>query len=313
MSTVTEPAFDDADELGAYLQDSKASDKRRRSTIADARAVVEDFRNRDTAGAWPALDRSAVAERLLELLGPESSDDTGSADAAGRALFQGAMNLCGPAAFLGFVIKRDPLMFASYATDMFDTGEGSLGLMRIAPGDDIRLADYAGYLPRMAASVCPQADWMAMGALRNSTDAFWTGSFRGDPDQELAAATRPAELAEWMEKCGLYSDVRNEANWMQSAGYPHAADLPLSEGVDVAALINADLIRAARNRPATSAWPLTEFPDHWVIVLGETSQDVTRDAIFFNIWSWGESYVLDVPIDAFVQNYYGAVTGSFAR
>jgi hypothetical protein len=313
MATVAESAFDDADELGAFLQDSKGSDKLRKSTIADARALVEDFRNRDGAGEWPALDRNTVADRVLELLGPESSDETGNADAAGRALFQGSMNLCGPAAFLAFVIKRDPLMFATYTTDLFDTGEGALGLMRIVPGDDIRLADYAGYIPRMTSGVCPQADWMVMGALRNSTDAFWTGSFHGDPEQELAAGTRPAELAEWMEQSGLYADVRNEANWMQSAGYPHAAGLPLWEGADVAALINSDLINAARNRPASSAWPLTEFPNHWVIVLGETAKDVTKDAVFFNIWSWGESHVLDVPIDAFVQNYYGAVKGIFAR
>ena len=313
MASTTESAFDDADQLGTFLQDSKASDKLRKSTIADARALVEEFRNRGTVGAWPALDRNTVADRLLELLGPESSDQADSLDAAGRAILQGSMNLCGPAAFLGFVIKRDPLMFATYATDLFDIAEGSLGLMRIVPGDDIRLADYADYLPRMTSGICPQADWMVMGALRNSTDAFWTGSFHGDPEQELSAGTRPAELAEWMNKSGLYSDVRNEANWMQSAGYPHAADLPLWEGADVAALINADLIHAARNRPASSSWPLTEFPNHWVIVLGETSKDVTKDAIFFNIWSWGESHVLDVPIDAFVQNYYGAVKGTFAR
>ena len=48
MSAVTESAFDDADQLGTFLQDSKASDKLRRSTIADARALVEEFRNRGT-------------------------------------------------------------------------------------------------------------------------------------------------------------------------------------------------------------------------------------------------------------------------
>jgi hypothetical protein len=304
--------FDDADKLGIFIYDSKAFDKLRRSTIAGARAIVESFRVRGDAGAWPSLDRSQVADRLLALLGSASGDEADTPDEAGRAIQQGSMNLCGPAAFFQFVIKRDPVMFATYATDLFDIGQGSLGSLAIVPSDDLRLADYASLLPNMTSGVCPQADWMVLGALRNSTGVFWTGSFHGDPEQELAAATRPEELADWLTQTGLYSDVTNEANWMQSAGYPHAADLPLGEGADVAALINADLIRAARNLPPSSSWPMTEFPNHWVVVLGETVKYVTKDAISFNIWSWGESHILAVPIDAFIQNYYGAVKAIFA-
>jgi len=313
MAVANQSAFDDADQLGTFLQDTKASDKLRKSTIADARAVVGAFRNSGDAGAWTSLDRTQVADRLLELIGPESSDQDGNSDEAGRAIRQGSMNLCGPAAFFQFVIKRDPVMFATYATDLFNTGQATLGSLSIAPGDDIKQADYAGFLPRMTSGICPQADWMVLGGLRNSTDAFWTGSFHGDPDQELAAGTRPAELADWLTQTGLYSSVKNEANWMQSAGVPHAVDLPTFEGADVAALINADLIHAARNLPSTSSWPMTEFPNHWVIVLGETSKDVTKDAVFFNIWSWGESHILEVPLNAFVQNYYGAIKGTFSR
>ncbi|MFL6617659.1 MAG: hypothetical protein ACJ8MH_03615, partial [Povalibacter sp.] len=160
--------------------------------------------------------------------------------------------------------------------------------------------------------ICPQADWMVLGALLNSTNAFWTGTFVGNPEQELAAGTRPDEITDWLNQTGLYAQVTNEANWMTSAGIPHATDLPTQEGADVAALINADLIRAARNLPSDSSWPMTEFPNHWVIVLGECSKDVTRDAVFFNIWSWGESHVLEVPMDKFVQNYYGAIKAQFA-
>lgn len=307
-----EPAFDDADQLGTFLQDSKAFDKLRRSAVADALVVVDEFRERSEDGAWPSLNRSEVADRLLELIGTESSDQAGMADEAGRAIQQGSMNLCGPAAFFQFVIKRDPLLFATFATDLFDTGQSSIGSLTIAPGDDFRLADYSSFVPAMTSGICPQADWMVLGALRNSTNAFWTGSFTGDPDQELAAGTRPDELTDWLNQTGLYSHVSNEANWMTSAGIPHATDLPTHEGADVAALINADLIKAARNLPPGSSWPMTEFPNHWVIVLGESSKDVTKDAVFFNIWSWGESHILEVPTDAFVQNYYGAVKAQFA-
>ena len=309
--SANEPAFDDADQLGTYLEDTKAFDKLRRSSIAEAREVVSTFRESDGDTAWPSLDRIEVADRLLELIGSESSDEADTLDEAGRAIRQGSMNLCGPAAFFQFIIKRDPLLFANYATELFDTGQSSIGSLSIAPSDDFRLADYAGFLPAMTSGICPQADWMVLGALRNATNAFWTGTFIGDPDQELAAGTRPDELADWLNQSGLYVTVDNEANLMTSAGIPHAEALPTYEGMDVAALINADLIKAARNLPPSSSWPMTEFPNHWVTVLGECSKDVSKDAVFFNIWSWGESHILEVPMDAFVQNYYGVLKARF--
>ena len=130
-------AFDDADQLGQLLRDAKASDKKRFSTIADARNLVEEFRGHTDAGAWPSLDRNVVADRLQELLGPANGDDATLPDVAGRALQQGSMNLCGPAALFLMVIKRDPLMFATYATQLFDTGTASLGSLQVAPGDGI--------------------------------------------------------------------------------------------------------------------------------------------------------------------------------
>src|SRR5450432_3943110 len=242
-----QPAFDDADQLGNFLNDTKSFDKVRKSSIADARTAVEAFRNDGNGGAWPSLDKNTIADRLLELIGPESSDVADQPDSAGRLIQQGAMNLCGPAAFFQFVIKRDPVAFANFAGALYATGTASLGSLTVTPGDDIRNADYATFLERMGGSVCPQADWMVMGALRNATNAFWTGSFQGSPDESLAAGTRPGELADWLTQTGLYANVLDEANWMQSAGVPHATNLPTVAGTDVAALINANLIRAARN------------------------------------------------------------------
>jgi len=306
-SDTTNTAFDDVDQLDAFMKDSKAFDKLRKSQIADARSLIDTFSSETDDSAWSFLDRAVVASRLLDLIGPESSDIDGQLDVAGRLIQQGALNLCGPAAFFQFIIKRDPVMFATFATNLFNTGEGDLGELHVAPGNEIRGMNYSDLLPRMGGSICPQADWMVMGALRNSTNAFWTGSFHGTPDEVLAAGTRPGELSDWLEKTGLYTSVRNEANWMQSRGIPHATGLVNAEGCDIAGLINADLIHAARNLPPGSSWPMTEFPNHWVIIIGETSKDVTRDAVFFNIWTWGGNQVLEVPMDAFVNNYYGVV------
>jgi hypothetical protein len=309
----SDTAFDDADQLDKTIKDARSLDKLRNSKIANARSLIADFANDTSNGAWPNLDRSSVVNRLLDLIGPESSDAAGEPDEAGRAVQQGALNLCGPAAFFQFVIKRDPVMFAKYATSLFNTGKGDLGDLHVEPSSDIINTNYADLIPRMARAVCPQADWMVLGALRNSTNAFWTGSFKGTPDEVVAAGTRPSELADWMQKTGLYSSVSNEANWLETKGIPHATGLPEYDGVDVAALINADLIRAARNLPSDSSWPLTEFPNHWVIIIGKTMPELTKDAVYFSIWTWGGTLTLDVPTKSFVDNYYGTVIGKLDK
>src|SRR6476646_8316570 len=80
----SDQAFDDADQLDAFMKDSKAFDKLRKSTIADARSIVDQFSAFEGDSAWPNLDRATVADRLLELIGPESSDNNDEADQAGR-------------------------------------------------------------------------------------------------------------------------------------------------------------------------------------------------------------------------------------
>ena len=304
----TEFPFDDVEQLGAELEDGKAFDKMRLSTIADARAIIDAFAVEDGGGAWASLDRSTVAERLLELVGPESSDEQGTRDEAARAMLQGALNLCGPAVFFQSIIKRDPVAFATYATSLFNTGSGDIGDLTVTPNSDIVETDYAELVPRMGSNVCPQADWMVLGALRNATNAFWTGSFQGTPEEVMAAGTRPEELAEWFEQTGLFKSVVDEANWMQCAGIPHATNLPLFNGTDIAVLIHSNLINLAKHQTPASNWPLTEFPNHWVMLLGDVIPRVPDGSIYFNIWSWGSRQILEVPQDAFVDNYYGAVT-----
>ena len=71
---------------------------------------------------------------------------------------------------------------------------------------------------------------------------------------------------------------------------------------------NANLIKEASHQQPDSGWPLTEFPNHWVVLLGDVMSNVADGSVFFNIWTWGDRQILQVPQDAFVNNYFGAVT-----
>jgi hypothetical protein len=168
------------------------------------------------------------------------------------------------------------------------------------------------------------ADWMVLGAIRNSNNVFWQGTWRGDPDQELAGLTRPEELTAWLEATGIYAGVRNEANWVSPAGIPHATGLEMPEGRDVAVLLHTNLLLGAKRNRKTQldhTFLLDQFPNHYVVALNTPTVAVADDValgiaagdVLLSVWSWGRNDLsLVVPADHFVANYYGAVIADLA-
>lgn len=295
MADPQSSAFDDADQLDSLLSDAKASDTVTVSNAADARDAIGNFESETAASPWTSLGRSTVAQRLSAIV----SDP--------RQVQQGALNLCGPAAFFSQWAKRDPVAFVNFATQLYDAGTATIGALPVSPGQDLLQANYPDMVTRMGGSVSPAADWMILGALRNSTDVFWQGSWEGDPGQELAALTRPEELASWFSATGIYAKVDNQANWATPAGIPHALSLALRPGVDISLLIHANLMATSLNKPYDTNWLKSQFPNHFVVLLGDIVQDIQTKNITLSVWSWGGVKPLVVSQDDFVANYYGAV------
>ena len=291
----TSQAFDDADQLDQLLNDAKASDSIAISTIDDANSIINDFAGKSDDGSWVSLDRSTVAQRLSEIV------------ADPRKVQQGALNLCGPAAFFSQWTKRDPVAFATFATRLFDDGQSAIGSLQVTPNQDLLQQDYAAMLAGMGGSVSPQADWMILGSLRNSTDVFWQGTWKGDPQQELSGLTRPEEVAQWFTATGIYASVKDDGNWMTPKGLPHALGLQQIEGVDIALMIHANLMATSLNKPYDDDWLMRQFPNHFVVLLGDVVQDIQTQQVRLTVWTWGEVKPLLVSQKDFVDNYYGAV------
>ena len=307
------------DEFAQFMRDSRAADTRMVSRVADALALVEQFLGRAGHGAWPGLERRAVGSRLRELL------------VNPRLFQQGLLNLCGPATFLCMWTGRDPVGFARFAITLFEEGSAAIGSLTIAPSTALLQQDYPALRARMQSDPCPQADWMTMGAIRNNDDALfvWTG----EPGQGLPGLTLPEELTRWLQATGIYAQVSNEANWATLAGWPHASNLLLFGGQDVALLLNTTAFgrgtaRALRNsnapgattEPPSTANPITaderfilnQFPNHYVMLLNSPTTnydpgDADRGSAWLSIWTWAQSLSYEVPVSAFVDNYYGAV------
>lgn len=308
--------FDDGDKLSSFIDDQRAADTATASTFEGAREIVAQFAAESGAGAWPSLDRAQVAARL-EAIFTERPDDGAAPTVSPRSINQMSLNLCGPAAFLVMAAERDPVAVATYATTLFNEGAASIGSLEIQADEDLRSADYAAMARRGAqwGGVPPQAEWMMLGAVRNSTEVFWQPEWRGDPEQELAGMSRPEEVADWMRLSGIWSSVQDNGRWAANPGIPNATDLPGAEGIDVAVLLNTNLIDASvltgvdgrsAGKPGTT-FVKALFPNHWVVLLSEVVPDVQQEFLTFSIWTWGRRLVLRTPMNVFLKNYYGTV------
>lgn len=299
--------------------DSRSQDTLALSTAADAVSVIDAFRSSSATSPWTSLDRTKVADRLTQIVQNP------------RTISQGSLNLCGPAAFFNVVASRHPVAVAQAATTLFDTGAADLGGLHIAPKSDLISTDYSSMVSKMTHGVTEQADWMLLGALRNSTAVFWQPDWRGNPDQELAGMTRPEEMASWFNATGFFSKVNDGGKWATNPGIPNAENLPTYPGNDNAILINTNLLGAAQKATPTAdpgekptlspagfdsdhSFLLDMFPNHWVVLVSEVGGGLYADPsggyyVTLSIWTWGDTYTdLWVPQKDFIANYYGAVT-----
>lgn len=327
-TTIDASYFSDSEQLSKTLTDSRSLDTLQRSSFPDAQAVVTAFAAETSAGAWSTtLSRADVATRLTAMVSPTNTTQNpyyGNfiyADGP-RTLQQAGMNLCGPAAFFQTAIGRDPVAVMKFATQLFDTGSATIGSLTVTPGQDLLQADFNAMLQKTN-NKFTAAEWMLFGALRNSTDVFWQGSWQGDPTQMVAALTRPEELAGWMRSSGLWSSVDDHGKWAANPGILSAANLTMPAGTDIPLLINANLMAKATlwnptagaadanppvaNPPIDNTFLLSSFPNHWVVLLAEIIPDATQQNVLLSIWSWGKRYYLSVPNQVFVDNYYGAI------
>ncbi len=296
--------FTDTDQLDQFTSDMRASDTKKVSDVANAAQVVDSFAAQTDAGAWTSLDRATVASRLKDLINDP------------RVLNQASLNLCGPAAFFFEWIGRDPEAFSTFAVTLFNTGASAIGSLTITPDDALIKADYSSLMSGASGNPPAQADWMILGALRNSHQVFWQPNWAGDPKQELAALTRPEELASWFTAAGIFSKVSNEANWATCAGIPHATSITLGEGTAAVLLIHMNLIAQATidGKPAVenlgedNTFLMNQFPNHYVHLLSEITPSLDSKQVQLSIWSWGHSFLnMVVPQNAFINNYYGAI------
>jgi hypothetical protein len=231
--------------------------------------------------AWPNLDKNAVLTRLQELRGNPT-------------LFnQGSFGLCTAAVFFHHAIQKDPLQFYLAGSGLFAQGLTFLGKLKIAPGDDLRRADYNA-IAKTVPMMPPQADWMLMCALRDSEN--WFIDLEGSPDESIAITTPTSELAGWYSETGFYSSVTSSFD-------PIAADpsvIDKNSNNHIVLWIDAGMIE-----PGMSG-------AHVIALESPINYDVSNQTVEFSYWTWAQPIkTINLSLSDFRKNYWGKIVAAF--
>lgn len=278
---------------------ARATAHRARRDLDDARAILDAFAERRAPSPWRA-DRAAVARRLQALI------------ARPDLIQQRRLNLCGPAVFLRAWARRDPAAIARFACDLYDHGEASLGgrTIRPFPGSLID-ADHAA-LAAAHRDVPEAADWLLMGALRDSENAV--APFRGLPADNVSGMTFPSELVRWLEATGCYRRVVDRTTPLVPSTLAAARALAPSADTDVFVLVHLHALRELRQptgRRRAAQFLLGAFPNHWAALVAPI-EDAPGDRLRLRIWSWGTVLDGELARETWRANFYGAVVAEAA-
>lgn len=267
----------------------------KKSTKAEALAHIATAKASKATSPWK-IDRGELLTRLEELINTP------------RLVNQANLNLCGPAAFLRVWVARDPLSVARFACELYDTGKSKINGYKVEPDSDSLLAeDYAALAQTHGPGFTPPAEWMVMGAIRDAEN-FWN-DYEGKPDEDVAAATTPGEVEEWLEATKLYAKVNDEGNFYLTKGVSHALALKPGPSRDVILLINAhmlDQMDVTAGEKKSSDFILSAFPNHFIVLTAPIVK-VPGDKLKVSYWTWGGHTTGTVSESTFDANYYGAV------
>jgi hypothetical protein len=259
----------------------------------EAHALVAAFARESGPGAW-RLDRGVVAERLHVLI-----------DAPG-AIRQGNLNLCGPAAVFTVWLRHSPVAAVTYAVRLFADGASDLGRLPVTASAALRRVPYP---TSNRAQRCPQADWMMMSALRDTTNRVLPYASISPWREPVAGITLPGAVRRWLSATGLFSVVRDETSRVLRKGMRHAYQLPVGGGTEVFALIAMEMLRRPASRlRRTRDLAVSLVPNHWVVLRSPVVR-TAEDRVRVQLWTWGEEYVVELPESRFRRCYFGALVG----
>lgn len=262
---------------------------------------ISDFRSRSVASPWK-LDRGLMADRLEEIL---ANPDT---------IQQGALGLCGVAAFLRAWILNDHLAVARFALDLYERGKSHINAYEVNPCDDLLNCDYSAIqwlVDGKPAPPCPPAEWMIMSALQD--EANIVVDFEGSPGK--GGGQTYGDVAGWFEATDLYTKVDQQFPTIpvmlpyNTPGINHLLGLHPDDDTDVVLNIHSKLI--ANPDDSLFAFITNDIPNHFIGLCSPATKIVDSsgvEKVMFTYFSWGQIFPDRIfTKEEFEDSYYGAL------
>lgn len=253
-------------------------------------------------GAFKHLNRNTVAAELLER------------QKNAWKINQNASSLCGPAS-LNYILCRDDFdTYAHYIMDLYETGEGSLGTLKVKPGSDCK----AYKVPPAKIS---QTDWIGLASLRDSENSVYDYQ---SVEDEFAGITLGGALKKWFEATGR-SPVQDCSSTTATGKLHHliAADACKRAGMDVVLFIHADILGTTPKKKWSAS-----FPNHWVVMTSTLSiggwpashyskrgkevnddEKLHEEKVSLDVYTWGNGAwtIKGETVNTFLNHYFGCV------
>lgn len=202
--------------------------------------------------------------------------------------------LCGPAAIVFELVRKQPKRYVQICRQLWETGKFQARTETIEPSDTLLNSSVKGEGNKISL-----ADWMLMTALRDTANLiFDVDSNSGNFVMGLAL---PGEMRGWTFELLGYDTVDfistytfGEIDAMQTA-----QKLWVAGGVAFL-MIDADLLH---NKAAGI------IPNHWIVFLGGLTLNNISDELNFQCYSWGNTFSVSKKQDDFEDYLFGVVTG----
>jgi hypothetical protein len=211
---------------------------------------------------------------------------------------QADSSLCGPASLMYLTGLHWPAEYQRFVSELYEKGKSRLGGLKISPGQKCK--DYSPI--QMTA-----ADWVALASIRDSENIIWNYD---EADDKIGGITLPSTLEGWLEDVG-FSNLENETNLYFTKGeenFREAAQFA-AKGFGVCLFVDWRIVDGTPVRGAMEQTFTT--PDHWVVLKPNATVQITKDAVDFKVFSWGEEHqaggLQPLTMENWLQNYYGYV------
>ncbi len=254
---------------------------------------LNQFATSPQPGVWKHLDKQQIISDIRERINDPFQ------------IQQGEQPLCGPAAVVFELIRKQPERYIDICQSLYEQGSFDGYTNRIVAAG--RLCRSYGNL-RMA-----QADWMLLATLRDCANVLVPVHPKAPTlIRNLSGITKPWEIDRWVrELLGYSTKTHPTPLWNEFRALQEADNVIRAGGVALG-LINSQGLLGYNSFLAARFHRL--YPSHWVTILGNISIEPptqvakTKSArVKFDIYSWGRKIHVNTDA-ATMKDYFWGVT-----